>query len=46
MQQTDLAKIQKFFETMPKIVKKFDFKCPKCSYTEEMDIEGIQNFFG
>lgn len=46
MQQTDLAKIQKFFETMPKIIKKFDFKCPKCSYAEEMDIEGIQNFFG
>ena len=46
MQQTDLAKIQKFFETMPKIIKKFDFKCPKCSYKEEMDIEGIQSFFG
>jgi hypothetical protein len=31
---------------MPKIIKKFDFKCPKCSYKEEMDIEGIQSFFG
>jgi hypothetical protein len=46
MQQTDLAKIQNFFATAPKIIKKFDFNCPKCNYKEEMVIEGIQNFFG
>lgn len=46
MQQSDLVKIQNFFETMPKITKDLDFHCPKCNYTETMNIEGIQNFFG
>ena len=46
MQQSDIQKIQKFFETMPKISKEVDFKCSKCGYTENMVIEGLQNFFG
>lgn len=45
LQQSDLEKIQHFFKTMPKLSKKFDFKCPKCGYKEEMNVEGIQNFF-
>ena len=45
MQQSDLEKIQKFFDTMPKLRKMVHFKCPKCSYEEDMVIEGIQNFF-
>jgi len=46
MQQSDMEKIQVFFETMPKIAKDMDFKCGKCGYSEQMHIEGIQNFFG
>jgi hypothetical protein len=46
MQQSDIAKIQKFFETMPKISKDVEFKCKKCGYEEKTNIEGIQNFFG
>jgi hypothetical protein len=45
LQQADLEKIQKFFETMPKLTKEFDFKCPKCNYSEKVTIEGVQNFF-
>jgi DNA-directed RNA polymerase subunit M/transcription elongation factor TFIIS len=45
MQQTDLEKIQKFFETMPKIKKTLQFKCPKCKYQDNIVVEGIQNFF-
>ena len=45
MQQDDLAKIQKFFTTMPKISKPLDFKCGKCGYEEKIVVEGIQNFF-
>jgi hypothetical protein len=45
LQQVDLEKIQKFFETMPKLTKDFDFKCPKCGYGEKVTIEGVQNFF-
>jgi hypothetical protein len=39
------AKIQEFFDTMPKISKKVHFGCSKCGYKEDIVIEGIQNFF-
>ena len=37
--------IQKFFEDIPKLTKKLDFKCNKCGYEENIEIEGIQSFF-
>lgn len=46
MQQSDVQKIEKFFQTMPKISKEMDFHCTKCGYKENIVIEGIQNFFG
>lgn len=46
MQPQDLEKIQKFFATMPKYTKDFEFKCPKCGYQESITVEGIENFFG
>ena len=45
LQQDDLAKIQNFFNTMPKMKKQLDFKCKKCGYEDKILVEGIQNFF-
>jgi hypothetical protein len=45
LQQADIQKIQEFFLTMPKLEKSVDFDCPKCGYHEEINVEGIQNFF-
>lgn len=45
MKQTDLEKVQDFFNTLPKIKKDLHFKCDKCGYEEEIVVEGIQNFF-
>ena len=45
LQQKDLEKIKHFFETMPEIKKNVQFKCPKCTYEENIEIKGIQNFF-
>jgi hypothetical protein len=45
LQQKDLEKIQKFFETTPKIKHNLNFKCRKCNYEENIIIEGLQNFF-
>ena len=42
-QQVDL--LDQFFDTMPKIEKAIQFKCPKCGYTEEMVVKGLENFF-
>jgi hypothetical protein len=39
------AKIQVFFETMPKLKKMINFKCDKCGYEDEITVEGIQSFF-
>lgn len=40
------AKIQEFFDTIPKMKKTLDFKCSKCGHQEELVLEGIQSFFG
>lgn len=45
MTKEQFAKLQKFFETMPKIKKDVDFTCNKCGYHEKITVEGIQNFF-
>ena len=39
------AKIQEFFETMPKLKKMMKFNCDKCGYEDEIAVEGIQSFF-
>ena len=46
MQSKDLEKIKDFFSSMPKLKKKLDFNCVKCGYKEEIELEGIQSFFG
>lgn len=40
------AKVQEFFDTIPKMKKNLEFKCSKCGYQEELVLEGIQSFFG
>ncbi len=39
------AKIQKFFETMPKISTKIEYKCPICGREHHKVLEGLQSFF-
>jgi hypothetical protein len=45
LQQKDLEKFKQFFDTMPEIKKDVHFKCPKCSYEEDIEIKGLQSFF-
>lgn len=42
--QDQFKKIQGFLKTIPKIKVNINFKCPKCQYEENIDVEGIQNF--
>jgi hypothetical protein len=46
LQTKELEKLKLFFETMPKVKKKLQFKCNKCNHEEDIDVEGIQSFFG
>jgi hypothetical protein len=45
LKQSDLEKISKFFNTLPKIKKDLDFNCKKCGYQETINLEGMQSFF-
>jgi hypothetical protein len=45
MKQSDLEKVSKFFNTLPKIKKDLDFNCKKCGYQETISLEGMQSFF-
>jgi hypothetical protein len=46
MQQSDFAKVENFFKTMPRITKTLNFKCGKCGHEEDITLEGVQSFFG
>lgn len=39
------AKIQKFFETMPKLRKEISYVCPVCNKQHDKVLEGIGSFF-
>ena len=39
------AKVQKFFETMPKITKQIEYDCPVCNKHHVKVLEGLQSFF-
>ena len=39
------AKIQKFFETMPKLTAEVEYKCPICGKEHHKVLEGLANFF-
>jgi hypothetical protein len=39
------ARIQKFFETMPKIRKEIEYDCPVCNRHHVKMLEGLQSFF-
>jgi hypothetical protein len=43
---TQLERIQQFFDTMPVLSHTTTFKCPKCGYTEEITLQGLESFFG
>ena len=45
LQQKDLENIRNFFDTMPKLQKKIEYKCKKCGYQENIVLEGVQSFF-
>jgi hypothetical protein len=38
-------KIQKFFETMPKLTYDIDYGCPVCSKKHKVRLEGMDSFF-
>jgi len=46
LSQDQFAKIEVFFENLPKIRQKIDLKCKKCGFEHHLNVEGLENFFG
>jgi len=40
-----IIRMDKFFDTMPKIKTTVKFDCPKCGTKEDIEISGLDNFF-
>lgn len=43
--QEQFAKLQKFFQTMPRLEKTFEFDCPVCGFHHKQVVQGIEGFF-
>ncbi len=46
LNHVQVAKIDNFFNTMPKIETTINFKCPKCGATDNIVVSGLDGFFG
>ena len=43
--QDQFKKIQNFFETMPSLEKKLDYRCPICAKEQSVLVKGLDSFF-
>lgn len=43
--EEQLNKLKNFFDTMPKFSHTLHFQCPHCENKEDIEVEGINNFF-
>jgi hypothetical protein len=43
--QDQFRKVQGFFETMPRLEKTMDFKCPVCAKENKVRVQGLDSFF-
>lgn len=46
LSQQQFAKIEEFFANMPKLQKTIHMKCSKCGFEHNIDVEGLESFFG
>ena len=45
LNQQQFKKIEEFFENLPKLNKKVEFKCGKCGFDHKITAEGLESFF-
>lgn len=46
MNQEQFAKVEDFFNRLPKLKETIDLTCSKCGFQHKIDVEGLENFFG
>jgi hypothetical protein len=45
MNQEQFAKVEEFFNNLPKLKETLDIKCNKCGFEHHIDVEGLESFF-
>jgi len=46
LNQEQFGKIENFFNNLPKLKEKLDIKCSKCGFEHNIEVEGLESFFG
>jgi hypothetical protein len=46
LNQEQFEKMEKFFNSVPKLSKRIEMKCSKCGFQHHLDVEGLESFFG
>lgn len=46
LNQKQFMKIEEFFSDFPKIEKKINIKCSRCGFEHNLNVEGLESFFG
>lgn len=46
MNQEQFAKVEKFFDNLPKMKQSINMTCSKCGFNHTMQVEGLESFFG
>lgn len=46
MNQEQFAKVENFFNNLPKLKETINIKCGKCGFDHTIEVEGLENFFG
>jgi hypothetical protein len=46
LNQEQFAKIEEFFNNLPKLNKTIEMDCKKCGFHHTIEVEGLENFFG
>jgi hypothetical protein len=46
LNQEQFSKIEEFFNNQPKLNRKIELKCGKCGFNHNIEIEGLESFFG
>jgi hypothetical protein len=46
LSQEQFEKLEKFFNSIPKLKKDLDITCSKCGFEHHLHVEGLESFFG
>lgn len=46
LSQDQFERIEEYFNNMPKLKEKMELKCSKCGFMHNIELEGLESFFG